>query len=73
MRKPFTRKLTEYEQARADYGRVIPPAELEDILERSLKQYPNTPLSYSTLVDMKVMKHIQDDIARMEAKCKPRS
>ena len=68
MRKPFTRTLTEYEQARQDYGRVIPPAELDDILERSLKQYPNTPLSFGILVDMKVMKSIQDDITRMEAK-----
>ena len=65
MRKPFKKAKNEYEQAKQDYARVLPPDVLDDILERSLKQYPKTPLSFETLVDMKVMKIIQDDIERM--------
>ena len=65
MRKPFKRTNSEYEQAKQDYARVLPPDVVDDILERSLKQYPKTPLSFETLVDMKVMKIIQDDIERM--------
>ena len=66
MRKPFKKAKNEYEQARLDYAGVIEPAVLDDILERSLNQYPKTPLSFETLVDMKVMKIIRDDIRRME-------
>ena len=65
MRKPFKKAKSEYEQARHDYAGVIAPDVLDDILERSLEQYPKTPLSFETLVDMKVMKIIQDDIERL--------
>ena len=65
MRKPFTNHNTEYEQAKQDYERVIAPDILEDILERSLEQYADTPVSFALLVDMKVMRIIQDDIERL--------
>ena len=66
MRQPFTRKPNEYEQALADYGRVIAPDVLDDILERSLEQYPETPISFGLLVDLKVLRHIMDDMERFE-------
>ena len=65
MRKPFKKANSEYEQARHDYAGVIDPAVLDDILERSLKQYPKNGVEFETLVEMKVMKIIQDDIERM--------
>ena len=65
MRKPFNRTKSEYEQAKRDYARVLPPAVLEDILERSLKQYPKNGVEFETLVEMKVMKIIMDNIRRM--------
>ena len=65
MRKPFKRHKSEYEQAKADYSGVIPPDELNDILERSLEQYPKNGVEFDLLVDMKVMKRINDSIKRL--------
>ena len=69
MKRPFQKhNLTELEQARADYSACIEPAVLDDIIARSLEQYGrqgNYGVEFDTLVDMKVMKIIQDDIERM--------
>ena len=62
MRQPFQRHDDEYWQAIRDYGRVLEPVVLDEIIERCLEQYPNSPLSFGLLVDMKVLKNIQDDI-----------
>jgi len=65
MRKPFKKTKSEYHQAIEDYGRILPPSVLDEILEKSLEQYPKNGVDFDLLVDMKVLKIIQDDIERM--------